>query len=118
MFTIGGCASCGLAKRCVVACICVYVLASVVGDGQYESASELFRVLSAPLRLSIIDRLTGGPAPVHELVVATGQSQPLISQHLRVLRAARLIRVETHGRERIYSLTEHPGLRTVFAVNR
>jgi ArsR family transcriptional regulator, zinc-responsive transcriptional repressor len=77
-----------------------------MGDDYYESASELFRVLSAPVRLSIIDRLTRGPAPVHALVAATGQSQPLISQHLRVLRAARLIRVSIQGRERFYSLTD------------
>ncbi|MBE1604099.1 DNA-binding transcriptional ArsR family regulator [Actinopolymorpha pittospori] len=77
-----------------------------MGDQAYEPASELFRVLSAPLRLSIIDRLTRGPAPVHELVSATGQSQPLISQHLRVLRSAKLIRVDTQGRERIYSLAD------------
>jgi ArsR family transcriptional regulator, zinc-responsive transcriptional repressor len=77
-----------------------------MGDAGYESASELFRILSAPLRLSIIDRLTRGPAPVHELVGAVGQSQPLVSQHLRVLRAAKLIRVDAHGRERVYSLTD------------
>ncbi len=43
---------------------------------------------------------------MHELVAETGQSQPLVSQHLRVLRAARLIRVDTRGRERVYSLTD------------
>ncbi|HZX03516.1 metalloregulator ArsR/SmtB family transcription factor [Kribbella sp.] len=75
-------------------------------DRRYESASELFRTLSAPLRLAIIDHLTSGPAAVHALVTATGQSQPLISQHLRVLRAMRLIQVESRGRERIYSLTD------------
>lgn len=73
---------------------------------QYEQAAELFRTLSAPLRLAIIRRLTGGPAAVHELVAATGESQPLVSQHLRVLRAARLIRGQVQGRERVYSLTD------------
>jgi DNA-binding transcriptional ArsR family regulator len=77
-----------------------------VGHEEYEAASELFRILSAPLRLAIIDQLTGGPAAVHALVAASGESQPLISQHLRVLRSAKLIRVRTHGRERVYSLTD------------
>jgi DNA-binding transcriptional ArsR family regulator len=85
-------------------CLCVSVVA--VGHEEYESASELFRVLSAPLRLAIIDHLTAGPAAVHALVAASGESQPLISQHLRVLRAAKLIRVQTNGRERVYSLTD------------
>jgi DNA-binding transcriptional ArsR family regulator len=77
-----------------------------VGHEGYEPASELFRVLSAPLRLAIIDQLTAGPAAVHALVAASGESQPRISQHLRVLRAAKLIRVQTNGRERVYSLTD------------
>jgi len=85
-------------------CLCASVLS--VGHEEYEPASELFRILSAPLRLAIIDRLTAGPAAVHALVTASGESQPLISQHLRVLRAAKLIRVQTRGRERVYSLTD------------
>lgn len=85
-------------------CLCVNV--PEVGHDEYEPASELFRILSAPLRLAIIDALTAGPAAVHALVAASGESQPLISQHLRVLRAAKLIRVQTRGRERVYSLTD------------
>ena len=34
-------------------------------------------------------------------------SQPLVSQHLRILRGARLVGVERHGREAVYSLTDH-----------
>ena len=85
---------------------CIYVNITCVEHEEYEPASELFRVLSAPLRLAIIDRLTAGPAAVHALVAASGESQPLISQHLRVLRAAKLIRVHNRGRERVYSLTD------------
>ena len=86
--------------------ICLCVSVPSVGHEDYEQASELFRILSAPLRLAIIDMLTAGPAAVHALVTASGESQPLISQHLRVLRAAKLIRVQTRGRERVYSLTD------------
>ena len=86
--------------------ICLRVSVPGVGHEEYERASELFRILSAPLRLAIIDALTAGPAAVHALVAASGESQPLISQHLRVLRAAKLIRVQTRGRERVYSLTD------------
>jgi DNA-binding transcriptional ArsR family regulator len=34
-------------------------------------------------------------------------SQPLVSQHLRILRGARLVGVERHGREAVYSLIDH-----------
>lgn len=41
---------------------------------------------------------------VHELVKATGKSQPLISQHLRVLKQAGIVSSERNGREVTYSL--------------
>ena len=72
----------------------------------FAAAGELLRVLSAPVRLAIITRLAGGPAPVHELTEVTGQSQPLVSQHLRILRSVRLIQVTARGRERVYQLVD------------
>lgn len=73
---------------------------------EYAAAGELLKVLSSPVRLAIITRLAAGPAAVHELTEVTGQFQPLISQHLRVLRSARLIQVTAHGRERVYELVD------------
>lgn len=70
------------------------------------AASELLKVLSAPARLAIIERLASGPAAVHELATVIGGSQPLVSQHLRVLRSARLIKAQASGRERIYELVD------------
>jgi DNA-binding transcriptional ArsR family regulator len=78
----------------------------VVPDRDFLAAGELLRVLSAPVRLAIITRLAEGAAPVHVLTDALGQPQPLVSQHLRILRAARLIRVDANGRERVYSLVD------------
>jgi len=77
-----------------------------VADGEFVAAGELLRVLSAPARLAIITRLGEGPAAVHALTEVLGLSQPLVSQHLRVLRAARLITVTAHGRERVYALAD------------
>ncbi len=72
----------------------------------FEAAGELLRVLSAPARLAIVTELAERPRFVHELVERLGMSQPLVSQHLRVLRAARLVGVERHGREAAYSLAD------------
>ena len=72
----------------------------------YEAASDLLRALSAPLRLAIVDLLSAGPRCVHELVDALGVSQPLVSQHLKNLRAARLVATERRGREMVYRLTD------------
>ena len=72
----------------------------------YEAAGELLKVLSAPVRLAIVTELAVQPLVVHELVDRLDMSQPLVSQHLRVLRGARLVTVERHGREAIYSLAD------------
>jgi ArsR family transcriptional regulator, zinc-responsive transcriptional repressor len=81
-----------------------------VRDGRLDAASELLKTLAAPVRLAIVVELGEGPRCVHELVDALGVSQPLVSQHLRVLRAARLVESERRGREVAYSLAdEHVG---------
>ena len=72
----------------------------------YESAGELLKVLSAPARLAIVVELADGPRVVHELVDRLEMSQPLVSQHLRILRAARLVSVERQGREAVYALVD------------
>ena len=73
----------------------------------YEPAGELLKVLSAPARLAIVVALAEGPRLVNQLVGQLDMSQPLVSQHLRVLRSARLVDVQRQGREAVYSLTDH-----------
>lgn len=72
----------------------------------YTAAGELLKVLSAPARLAIVVELAEQPRYVYELVERLQMSQPLVSQHLRVLRAARLVEVERQGREAVYSLAD------------
>ncbi len=69
-----------------------------------EAPSELLRALGNPHRLAIVLELGGGPRCVHELVDALGISQPLASQHLRVLRSVHVVRAQRRGREIAYSL--------------
>jgi ArsR family transcriptional regulator, zinc-responsive transcriptional repressor len=72
----------------------------------YEAAGALLRALSSPLRIAIITELGGGARCVHELVDALAVSQPLVSQHLRILRRAGLVSGARRGREIEYSLTD------------
>ena len=69
-------------------------------------AAELFRVLSSPVRLAIVQRLTDKSATVSDLVDHLGVSQPLISQHLRVLRAQRVVTSTTHGQFHTYEIAD------------
>jgi len=74
--------------------------------GSYDAASELLRALTAPVRLALVDALADGPRCVHELVDALGIAQPLVSQHLKVLRGARLVDTMKRGREVVYRLVD------------
>ena len=44
---------------------------------------------------------------VHELVDALGVPQPLVSQHLKILKAAGVVAGERSGREVLYRLADH-----------
>jgi ArsR family transcriptional regulator, zinc-responsive transcriptional repressor len=78
-----------------------------VDAADYQAASDLLRALSAPLRLALVDLLVDTPRCVHELVDALGVSQPLVSQHLKTLRAAGLVDTRRRGREVVYHLVDH-----------
>jgi ArsR family transcriptional regulator, zinc-responsive transcriptional repressor len=73
---------------------------------EYADVAELFSALSAPARAAIVHLLTEAPRSVGELVEALDLPQPLVSQHLRVLRAARLVRGDREGRTVTYVLTD------------
>ncbi|EEP71174.1 transcriptional regulator [Micromonospora sp. KC207] len=76
------------------------------GYEAYEGAGELLRALAAPIRLAIVSELAQGERCVHELVEKLGAAQPLVSQHLRVLRGAGVVRGSRRGREIAYALVD------------
>ena len=75
-------------------------------DESLDAASELLRALASPVRLGIVRELASGAKRVHELVDALDVSQPLVSQHLRVLRASRIVTARRQAREIEYSLAD------------
>lgn len=74
--------------------------------GTLAAAGDLLRALAAPVRIAIVLELRAADRCVHELVDALGVAQPLISQHLRVLKAAGVVHGERHGREVVYRLVD------------
>lgn len=69
-------------------------------------AGELLRALAAPIRIAIVLQLRAGQRCVHELVDALDVAQPLISQHLRVLKTAGVVEGQRRGREVVYRLVD------------
>ena len=65
---------------------------------------SVFRAIADPTRRAILDRLRAGPVAVNELASAFEQSRPAISKHRRILREARVVSEQRHGRVRLYRL--------------
>jgi ArsR family transcriptional regulator, zinc-responsive transcriptional repressor len=70
------------------------------------AAGDLLRALAAPVRIAIVLQLLESDRCVHDLVDALGVAQPLISQHLRVLKSAGVVYGVRRGREVVYSLVD------------
>ena len=68
--------------------------------------AKLFRGLSDPSRLSILDVLRNGPLTVGEIVEATELSQSNVSNHLGCLRDCGLVVAEQEGRYVTYHLSD------------
>ncbi|MET0901166.1 MAG: metalloregulator ArsR/SmtB family transcription factor [Mycobacterium sp.] len=86
------------------------------GDSEYpalppreilDGAGEILRALAAPVRIAIVLQLQQSQRCVHELVDALEVPQPLVSQHLRILKAAGVVAGERAGREVMYRLVDH-----------
>ena len=58
-------------------------------------------------RRALLNRLRRGPLPVGELARDLPVSRPAVSQHLRVLKEAHLVRDEAIGTRRFYRLDPH-----------
>ncbi|AOW24109.1 MULTISPECIES: ArsR/SmtB family transcription factor [Sphingomonas] len=68
--------------------------------------AELFRLLGEPNRLRLVAACLDGPRTVGDLTAEVGISQSLVSQHLRLLRAGRLLKQERSGRNVFYDLPD------------
>src|SRR3954462_1728553 len=90
--------------------------ASAPARSVLESASDILRALAAPVRIAIVLQLLESQRCVHELVDALGVPQPLVSQHLRILKAAGVVAGARAGREVHYRLVDHPLAEIVLAA--
>lgn len=69
---------------------------------EIKEAARIARALSHPVRLQIMNELRDGGAYVMHLTAMLGRPQANISQHLMVLREARLVTAERDGMTVIY----------------
>ena len=71
-----------------------------------EQTARMARVLGASARVRMLELLKTGPLCVNALAARLDMTAPAVSQHLRVLRAAGLVRGRKHGNFVHYYLDE------------
>ena len=70
----------------------------------FEKAAEIFRVMSAPMRLRIISALCNGEKNVGELLAEINTTQPNMSQHLNTLYQAGVLGKRRDGVQIYYRI--------------
>jgi ArsR family transcriptional regulator len=71
---------------------------------RHEAKAELFRTLSHPIRIRVLELLAEGERPVYELLANMHTEPSALSQQLAVLRRAGLVRQRRDSGEVLYSL--------------
>jgi DNA-binding transcriptional ArsR family regulator len=89
--------------------ICCSIVSFVTN--QHVELDRIFRALADPTRRAVLQRLSGGVAPVSELAEPFDMALPSFLQHLKVLEGCGLVRSRKSGRIRTYQMTPAP-LRT------
>jgi DNA-binding transcriptional ArsR family regulator len=69
-----------------------------------KSALLVFEALGDPTRRKVLELLRDGARPVGEIARRLPVSRPAVSQHLRVLLEAGLVRSRREGARRLYSI--------------
>ena len=76
------------------------------GDEVIERAAVMAAAMGDSNRLRLLELLADGRHCVSELAEETGDSMPAISQRLKILHRARLIRRERDGKHVFYELID------------
>jgi ArsR family transcriptional regulator len=68
--------------------------------------AEFFRALSHPIRIRLLETLASGERSVQDLQQVLHVDQPVVSQHLSVLRAKNIVVARKEGNAVIYALRD------------
>ncbi len=72
----------------------------------FRAQADFFKALSHPVRLCIIANLaSGGEKCINEMQSCLEVSQPLVSQHIKVLKNCGIISMRKDGNNRYYSIS-------------
>ncbi len=75
-------------------------------DDQTVQLAEMFRLMGDPTRLRVILACLQGPRSVGDVATGLDLSPSLVSHHLRLLRAARIMRAQRRGKQVFYAVAD------------
>ena len=75
-------------------------------DSLIQNYAERLKVCGHPVRLKLLCMIEKEDACVTELWRCLNQSQPVISQHLAVLKEKGIVEAQIEGNKRIYSICD------------
>ena len=77
-----------------------------LSDDDAVRLADMFRLLGDPSRLRIVLACMDGPVSVGAIAAGVGLSLSLVSHHLRLLKAARLVRAQRQGKQVFYAAAD------------
>ena len=75
-------------------------------DSSIHELADLFRLLGDPTRLRIVMACLQGPVAVNDIAAQHDLSASLVSHHLRLLRAARIVKADRQGKQVFYAAAD------------
>jgi ArsR family transcriptional regulator, lead/cadmium/zinc/bismuth-responsive transcriptional repressor len=75
-------------------------------DPAIAQLADLFHLLGDPTRLRIVLACLTTPVAVSGIAASLQLSSSLVSHHLRLLRAARIVKSERHGKQVFYTAAD------------
>lgn len=78
--------------------------------------AKIFKALSDPVRLNILEFLRDGEKCVYEIVPHTKLIQPVVSRHLKILKDCGIIQSRKDGTKRLYAITDQRIFQIIDAI--
>ena len=79
--------------------------------------AKIFKALSDPVRLNILDFPRDGEKCVCEIIPHVKLIQPVVSRHLKILKESGILRDRKDGNRRLYSVTDQSIFKVVDDAN-
>ena len=107
-----------MSEALAVAC-CAPLAAPILSHAEAEATAELFRSLSDPARVRIVNVLATSEEPVCicDLVAPLGLSQPTVSHHMKKLLDAGLVDRAERGKWAHYTLRQEAATKLAFVAD-